>query len=55
MVGSGSGRKSLKGRSPKLEKRTTIGCKEGYTLKSLEEETPKDKAEKDDLEMLDPQ
>lgn len=55
MVGSGNGGKSPRGRSPKMEKRTMIGSKEGCALKSLEEERPKHKAEKDELEMMEPQ
>ena len=39
-----------------MQKRTRIGCKEGYyTLKSLEKEKTKDKAGKDELEMMEPQ
>lgn len=33
-----------------MEKRTMIGCKEWCTLKCLQEEKTKDKAEKDELE-----
>lgn len=55
MGGRGDGGNSLRGRSPKMEKRTMIGSKEGCTLKNLEEERPKDKAEKDELERMEPQ
>lgn len=56
LLGDGNGGNSTRGRSPKMQKRTRIGCKEGYyTLKSLEKEKTKDKAEKDELEMMEPQ
>lgn len=50
--GFGNGENSPSCGSLKMEKRTLIGCRTGYTLNILEGEKPENKAEKDELEML---